>query len=214
MDLEKDIIFFDEEITVDNILFENVLNESYKFAENLKRDDRQSIGYYLKERRAVKPKRDILLGKMGEFFTSVFINEMLSCPFSMPDFYVYNSKEKSWQEDLFYRGNCNGSPDINVKTCDSNIKRILHGVDLSWTFQKSNASGFGGKDAIYNRGGVVFFVYMERFDFNWAKICFSAPWFKIKDLLKDPVKEYLRGIKDCLYLSDVLNFKRRGHVNV
>ena len=204
MNLNKNIIVFNKEIKVDDTeLFKHVLSKSSEFSKKLSNKKGQSVEHYYKEREASKPVKDIMVGKMGEFFASVFMYKYFAYPKMLPDFSIYNNN-KSWKEDLCYKELDSSLLNFHVKTCDSCTKNYLKGRE-SWTFQKSNKNkSNGGRDYIYTIGGLVIFVYIHSYYLNKAKICFMTSWNRIKYLLKPPVSKKLIGIKECVYSDDII----------
>jgi hypothetical protein len=207
MDFENNIYLFNEVMRLDADVFNYVLLESKNFAHKLSIRKEQSISYYTNNRRAVRPKENTILGKMAEMFSINFMTSVFSYPLIFPDFTIYNPGEKNWSEDLRYSNIDRSLKDFHVKSCDSITRKYLNYEDISWTFQKSNESGHGGKDFIYKgiNKDIVLFVYLESYEKNEALISFSAPFIKIKPLLRPPKSKGLVGIKECVYLNDVLS---------
>ncbi len=204
MYLEDNIQFFNTIVKIDDSLFKNTLITSVNFAHTLMADRGQSIDYYTKNRNASKPIDDTIVGKIGELFVAYFLTEYLNYPFILPDFTIYKSRQKDWSEDLRYSPINKDLLDFHVKTCNSFTKNYC---GISWTFQKSNKNTKGGIDSIYNsvKNDIVFFVYMESYNKNEALISFSAPFKKIQPMLKPPKKKELFGLKECIYLNDIMS---------
>jgi hypothetical protein len=204
MNFEENIVLFNTELTSDSNKFNEVFSTAKKFVNELTNKKNQSVSYYNDTRKAFKPSIDILTGKMGEFFAGLFMTQYYSYPELLPDFNIYDSRQKNWDADLPYSKKFGNSfSDFHVKTCDSRTINFVG--DLSWTFNIGNVYGKSfGRDKIYNNGGTIIFVQLKDYYSNWAKIMFSAPFENIHHILKNPIKQSLIGVKQCLYLNDIL----------
>lgn len=207
MDFENNIYLFNEIIRLDEDVFNYTLSESKNFANELSLKEGQSIFYYSGNRKAVRPIENTILGKMAEMFSIHFMTSVFSYPFIFPDFTIYKPGEKSWAEDLRYSDINPLLKNFHIKSCDSKTREYLNYEDISWTFQKANEKGYGGKDFIYKEinKDIVLFVYLESYEKNEALISFSAPFRKIRPLLKLPKSKRYVGIKECIYLNDILS---------
>jgi hypothetical protein len=190
-----------EYIVLPDDYFKLYLNKTNTFVNAISESKKQSVDYYYEKRAASKPMKDISVGKMGEVFAAYYVHKYLNYSFVEPDFNIYNSRNKNWNEDL--------NTGFHVKTCDGYTCKFVG--QPSWTFQFNNQNGSFGRDALFNSNGkdIIIFVYIDSYDKNEAVILIVSPWKDIKPFLKDPLKKSLRNIKKCIYYNDLL----RGIIN-
>ena len=106
-----------------------------------------------------------------------------------PDYEIYESKKKSWEEDLFV-----DDIGLAVKT---QKRSSAERYGLSWTFQTSQKR----KDPVLNDplAWVCFVVYEDTGDKN----CLVYPAMQIQELsFKAPKLKYLQGKKQVVYAED------------
>jgi hypothetical protein len=164
---------------------------------------------YTKKRSATKASDDILLGKYGEYLVSHWLhNGNGKLPFLEPDMKVYAASKKTWEPDLRFSSMDKRLPDFAVKTCSpiaAKLTRKEKNDDYSWTFQNSNSSGNGGTDKLVwdkTNEVIVVFVYADTKN-RGGTIVASSPWRKVSCLLGEPIIEKYKGIKKCIYYSDL-----------
>lgn len=162
--------------------------------------------YYVRKRNANprKIKKDIWIGKLAEVGVAQYVMEQ-GGPFLEPDFNIYGGKNKNWDADLPY-SKSSSFKDIHVKACDGDTVEYLKKngqEDYTWTFQWSNNDGRGGKDKIFEKNDCVALVYVPTADSHWIEIVCLADVFELIPLLRDPISARLKGIKKCIYWSDL-----------
>lgn len=150
---------------------------------------------------------DHLRGKIAECWVEKYLREDLGISVSQPDFNIYPKGEKNWSSDLHFmlgglRVNC------GVKACGLKTLRTTGGV-WSWTFQLSNKSGYGGRDSFLDSeqpNDLMFFTYVPELSGRWCYIlaCVSADVLNGSGIYRDPVKDYLKGRKLCVYSQDLM----------
>lgn len=168
--------------------------------------------FYRQTRNARDPKLDIMIGKYGEVFAMQCLTA-LGFPSVPVDFAVYDNTHKSWAADLPYRALGLGLPDVHVKTCDIETVRYVSGKKIngisigrySWTFNTGSKTGIGGRDtAISSTQDVVALVYIPSLQAKSGTLVATVPTSMLQGLLKPPLSDKLRGIKACIYESDLL----------
>lgn len=178
-----------------------------KFADSMNGESE----FYRQTRNARNPKENIMIGKYGEVFAMQCLTAM-GFPSIPVDFAVYDEANKSWAADLPYRALGLGLPDVHVKTCDIDTVRYVSGkvVDgypvgkYSWTFNIGSRTGVGGRDtAISSRQDVVALVYIPTLQVKSGTLVATVPTAMLPKLLKPPISDKLRGIKACVYESDL-----------
>jgi hypothetical protein len=161
-----------------------------------------SIKYYADNRNANEKKAwwDCCLGKLGEFVARDFLcKHDTSLPKSVePDINIYEPWEKSW------------APDLDFPTVSVDVKSCLNpDFPPSVTFQWGNNNGVGGRDQFFldsrksNKQEVVCLVHIDTRQLRGCRVHSIVPRHEALPLFDDPVLEYLKGIKKCLYFSDV-----------
>lgn len=133
-----------------------------------------------------------ITGKIGEFAVMFFLLDQ-GHTVTSPDMEVtYN---KSFDADLTW----NNRP-LHVK---SQRMQSSQQFGISWTFQKGGY-GRGHTDPLTNKilDEDVVFCHVNEKNVN---IYGPYPWSKVKSLLRDPVLDRLKGIKECIYLEDLKN---------
>lgn len=211
--LENYVIGRVEDIRIE---FDDVENAGYNelvrvFAESQKGKG-QSIENYEANRKAARAYENNVLGKKGEFIAKRAMMQ-LGFPDISIDLEKREGKAKGWRPDLPYPmdyASIPNIPNVHVKTCD-NV--TLHYAGKSWTFQFKNASGWGGTDPILERGldtDLVAFVFIDKWESNVGFVHAVVPWGAIKKypLLQLPVKADLKDIKRCVYLADLITYKK------
>lgn len=161
----------------------------------------ESVSYYTRMRNVNKDRAmvDMFTGKKAEFFAAKLLNEMYAFGNATPDLTVYSGRQKSWTPDLVYSEGRN----VHVKCCTASTLKWCG--DYSWTFQHSNNTGKHGTDDIFSNpnGDLLSLVYLEEPRSACGIIKGIIPIKDIKDLLKDPKKKTLIGLKKCLYYQDL-----------
>ncbi len=152
------------------------------------------------QRNAATIARQIYQGKLGECAAYRFLVPSCSS-LTEPDFQIYSAKQKTWKPDLA----C-GKDQFHVKTMGKEQSSIY---GLSWTFQFSNNSNRGGKDTeIFGADPTTqsFVVFVEiDLKLGGATIyaVLHAKRLFDENLFRDPKLDYLKGIKKCVYHSDL-----------
>lgn len=152
------------------------------------------FSYYHMNRNASKMAKDTFLGKKAEFVVAMTfdIEDTL-------DIDIREGSKKGWQEDLVLKGK-----KLHVKCCNENTVKFCG--DKSWTFQFSNKYDIYGRDPLLGEKAdedLICLTYMKSEEDSELEICYMGEWGKIKDELKDPVSNKLKGIKKCIYLNDI-----------
>lgn len=192
----KELLLPGKYIILPDDYFNYYLNKTNEFVKAISESKKQSVDYYRDRRAAVKPMKDIAVGKMGEVYAAYYVHKCLGYGFVEPDFNIYGSRNKDWSEDL--------NTGFHVKTCDLQTKKFVG--QPSWTFQFNNQNGSFGRDMLFDSEGkdVIIFVYIDSYDKNEAVILIVSPWKDIAPFLKDPLKKSLRNIKRCIYYNDFI----------
>lgn len=136
-----------------------------------------------------------ITGKIGEFAAMFhLLDKGIEC--NSPDMKVYNGSKKSFDADLIM----NEKP-LHVKSQSKSTSDYLGCV--SWTFQKGG-KGFGHVDPLVVKkcDELVIFCHVDNKN---VEIYGPYKWDVIKPLLKDPMLNHLKGIKQCVYKKDLLN---------
>lgn len=154
----------------------------------------QSCDFYEAMRNAVKSRIDIFVGKKCEYFTSAHLIYREDYPIVQPDLTILEPHQKAWTYDLPYP---EGYFPYHVKgtTWDN----------ISWTFQWNDKLGKYGRDRIFSKqdNSMVACVYMKEPESNIGYIKAILPTRDVIPLLGEPEMDYLKGIKRCLYYSDL-----------
>jgi hypothetical protein len=149
----------------------------------------------------------ILVGKLGEVAVYKFLSQYKDC--SKPDFNIYPSG-KTFDSDIKWR-----HYRVHVKTQDKESAELF---GLSWTFQKSNATGNDSRGhndhgvfKNYDKDDLIFFCNIK--NDRLVRICASvdAKTLHEKHLFALPVKQSLQESKRCVYynmLEESLNEKQ------
>lgn len=129
-----------------------------------------------------KVRKDIYIGKLGEEAVAIVL-QTLGVDVVGPDYTIYDSLDKSWDSDLYI-----SDVGIAVKTQSIEMARKY---ELSWTFSVN--------DPILNdKEAIVAFVMLD------GLTAYVFPLKRIKDLhFRDPVLEYLHGIKKVVYQKEM-----------
>lgn len=134
-----------------------------------------------------------ITGKIGEFAAMFYLlDQGLEC--NSPDMKVYSGSKKSFDADLML----NNRP-LHVKSQSKQTSDYFGCV--SWTFQKGG-KGAGHTDPLTKRSinDLVIFCHV---DGQHVAIHGPFEWKDVKNLLKDPLLDRLKGIKQCIYLEDL-----------
>lgn len=129
-------------------------------------------------------------GKIGEFAVMFHLLDQ-NHDVSTPDMDV--TYKKSFDADLIW----NNRP-LHVK---SQQRQSSKQYGTSWTFQKGGY-GKGHTDPLTNKVVDEDVVFCH-IDGKHVTIYGPYPWSKVKSLLRDPVLDRLKGIKQCIYLEDL-----------
>ncbi len=157
-----------------------------------------------------KTKKDIAVGKWGEFFAAMDFHEKYGFPLLVPDTKIYDYSHKSWDHDLPYAEKFGRDfPNVAVKTC---TQYTWDHYGLSWMLQYNNPQDALFKindpnvlvacmvvsdcDPVPDSGILVALV-------PWGKIKLNNPGIgEIK--LGEPVSQKFRGLKKCIYYDDIV----------
>ena len=134
-----------------------------------------------------------IIGKIGEFAAMFYLlDQCKQC--SSPDMKIYKGKKKSFDADLVL-----DNQPLHVKSQSKASSDYFKCV--SWTFQKGG-KGAGHTDPLTKRplDDLVIFCHVDGQD---IEIFGPYQWKDIKPLLKDPILDRLKGIKQCIYLEDL-----------
>tara|TARA_B100000965_G_scaffold295132_1_gene253187 strand:- start:94 stop:651 length:558 start_codon:yes stop_codon:yes gene_type:complete len=134
-----------------------------------------------------------ITGKIGEFAAMFYLlDQGKEC--NSPDMKVYNGSKKSFDADLML----NNRP-LHVKSQSKTTSDYFNCV--SWTFQKGG-KGAGHTDPLTKKSvdDLIIFCHV---DGQHVEIYGPYEWKDIKSLLKDPLLDRLKGIKQCIYLEDL-----------
>ncbi len=172
-----------------------------------------STGHYQQIRLSANSRRDIRMGKVGEFAARAAAKS-LGWDCSSPDVKIYSSRQKSWDPDLAVTTLLGVLP-LHTKSTGQMIER-----DLSWTFNWADKTGPKGRDRIFlgiqedpqgfvqgvtTQSDLVMGVWVS-LDCQEARVIWLATWKKLLSIgLRPPVAEPLRPIKKCVYMEDLLS---------
>lgn len=171
-------------------------------------EDGQSKDYYEKKRNGKRVKDNILIGKYGEF-AAAYILHQHGFPLLTIDCAIRSGKNKKWLPDLPYSLVRSELPDCHVKTCDDHSHDYVG--DYSWTFQFANKYGKGGQDHLFaghNDNDIVLLMYVPSLESHSVSLLATAPWYLLKNKLRNPIAKHLEGLKLCVYYQDLLNGKK------
>jgi hypothetical protein len=148
----------------------------------------------------VRITQQIADGKMGELFAARHLRKQgYVC--SDPDFEIYTARNKSFDADLVVElADPFESRAVHVKTQNNESARRW---GSSWVFQAGGA-GYGNTDPLLDRttNDWVVFVKLDA-QAHSAVVIGPLEMAQVKQHLKDPVLERLKGIKKCIYESDL-----------
>lgn len=211
--IKTEVLWYDYEFTIPKKIHEEAIRQVNKFGEEMQGKN-QSANYYKKNRNAKTPVHDIKFGKYGEYAVAYFLYRQ-GFPICIPDVSIREGADKGWDCDLPYASKDHNYPNCHVKTCDQKgsefVKRV-RGERYSWTFQYNNASGNGGRDSLFfdlQNSEIIVFAFVSSVENNKVHIVASGPWNKVNVLLKDPIAYKLKGLKKCIYASDLFNLADR-----
>jgi hypothetical protein len=169
----------------------------------------QSGSYYSDNRNASTPLNDIRIGKFAEYAVCMKLR-LKGFPKIMPDIEIRTGFRKGWDCDLPFKEFDIGFPNCHVKTCSqktSDFAQRATGDKYTWTFQFSNVSGNGGRDNLFNEPNsneLILFMFVPDVVSQKATLVASAPWSKLRRILKDPIVNKLKGLKKCIYSNDLI----------
>lgn len=135
-----------------------------------------------------------IIGKIGEFAAMFYLlDQGHEC--NSPDMKVYDGPKKSFDADLIL----NGKP-LHVKSQSKMTSSYLKCV--SWTFQKGG-KGAGHVDPLTQNKceDLIVFCHVDK---KQTMVYGPYKWNDVRSLLKDPLLDRLKGIKQCIYLEDLL----------
>ncbi len=212
--------FVDTEISFTEEYNDIINNTIAEFADMLHQKG-QSAEHYVKNRSAPDKKvyHDIFLGKKAEYFVAEYMHQTYNLPLLKPDLEIREGKKKGWYPDLPYSQEDWLLPDIHVKSCNQgtvDLHKTHRGYpDYSWTFQYSNSRGRGGQDELFkleDTNCLLALVFMDNELSHRGTIKVVAPWVVLKNYLDDPLIDWFKGKKLCLYHQNLL--ANRATINV
>lgn len=167
----------------------------------------ESVRFYKTSRNARDPVGDIALGKYAEIFAMQALTAY-GFPSIDVDLQIYDKRQKSWAADLPYGDLGTGLPNVHVKACDDQTvgyirNKMVNGQLVgrySWTFNVGN----GYDTAITTRGELVALVYVPSLAVRMGKLVALVATDVLPKLLKPPLSPKLRGIKKCIYETDLV----------
>lgn len=126
------------------------------------------------------------LGKLGEYYASIYIYKNNNCnKFCEPDIKIYNENQRTHDADLMYNGE-----NYHVKTCNEKTARLYQ---MSWCFQLHNS---------YQDNDNIVFVYIdEQKDIYEIKGIYK--YKDVKKLFKYAGKASMKGKKHYSYAKDL-----------
>jgi len=134
-------------------------------------------------------------GKMGEIFAARHLRTQgYTC--TEPDFEIYTARNKSFDADLVI----DSQQAVHVKTQNAESARRW---GSSWVFQAGGV-GYGNTDPLLDSTTKdwVVFVKLDA-QTHSAMVIGPLEMAQVKQHLKDPVLDRLKGIKKCIYESDL-----------
>ena len=134
-------------------------------------------------------------GKMGEIFAARHLRTQgYTC--TEPDFEIYTARNKSFDADLVV----DSQQAVHVKTQNAESARRW---GSSWVFQAGGV-GYGNTDPLLDSTTTdwVVFVKLDT-QAHSAVVIGPLEMAQVKQHLKDPVLDRLKGIKKCIYESDL-----------
>ena len=144
-----------------------------------------------------KAQIDHTCAKISECFVYLYLTDELKLKgIKPPDFGIYPPNEKSWDADLYIK-----DKPLHVKSISNWSKESL-GCE-TYTFQNSDPKrGFGRDSVLDNPNDLLACVFVDFI----ARTCELRVFQRVGNilpLLKDPLKQELKGIKKCLYYDDI-----------
>lgn len=193
----KEII--DREITFDEEENKTINDIVRTYADGMK----DSHKHWEDKRKAAAAWLDDAVGKKGEFIARFGLSLYHDYPLIDVDTKIYAKKDKSFKPDLPYPLQYGNMFNVHVKTCSN--KTIAAVIRESWTFQKSDSTGFG-RDPILEFGkytDLVAFVFVPTWESATGVIRAIVPLQMLHDLkfFKDPEMIKYRDTKACVYLD-------------
>lgn len=149
-----------------------------------------------------KIREDIIFGKLGEVYAHKFLIGKLPT-LSLPDFKIYEAKDKSWDTDL----TDNSGVRISVKT-QNLLSKISFGE--SWVFQYNNGKTFDSDTEVFHSIDDKHFACFMAINYAARtiepKAVISIDFLKKNSLFKEMKKTNLIGNKVAVYYEDIKNF--------
>jgi hypothetical protein len=178
----------------ENIVTVNVPRETVRNAHHFSLAIVDTIDY--KDSNQIDPEKikdDHFVSKIGEEAAKMAISTFGKV--TGPDYTIYNSKAKSWDDDLFIN-----NTGIAIKT---QRRTNAQKYGLSWTFQ----SGDAREDSILHKpdAWVIFVEYDDTDPKNNPYCCNVFPPYQIKQLtFKEPKLFRLKSSKKVVYADTLI----------
>lgn len=212
--IKSEVVWYDIEYKLPELLQIQTIPYIQKFSEEMESKG-QSSSYYKTARSARDPKKDIIIGKYGEYIASHFLYTN-GFPKVAPDMTIFKGRSKGWDSDLPFNIRNPELPNCHVKTCDYTTSTLLasrkNTSKYSWTFQYNNNSGHGGRDALFSTPDstdIITFIYVHDTNCKLSRIIGSAPWNRIQNIFRDPIIPTHKGKKKCIYSDDLYKLSNK-----
>jgi hypothetical protein len=213
----ENVVFFPKNGDENKVTLPADINK--EIAEKYAPERQKNASFYASKRGGYPPSIfDCWYYKCAEFAAARFLHEKYELPLVEPDIKIYKSSEKNWNADLSYQdvtflGKHHDQLRFHNKSATRKI--VAKGYPESFMFQFANKNLVGGHDEILDKGNdddYCVFVYVPYEVVTSGNVDFYVrgviPWTFIKEnnLLENPKKQTLIGVKLCVYTETVRRF--------
>lgn len=175
-----------------------------------------NVSQYAKRKQLNKGKiyNDIVTGKMGEFGVYLYLKSLGLSKVTKPDLVVYGAKQKSYAPDLVAYKKDKKASIVDRETIYSHRQFNIHcktqsedsakRYGYSWILQYGGR-GAGNRDDLFSIPTKDDYMALSYREGNTIHILGFYNFIDLckKRLIKDPVLDYLKGIKKSIYFRDI-----------
>jgi hypothetical protein len=211
------VVFFPRNSDENKVTLPADINK--EIAEKYAPERMKNASFYVSNRGGSPPTLfDCWYYKCAEFATAYFLHEKYDLPLVQPDIKIYKSSEKNWNADLSFKDvTFLGRHFDELRFHNKSVTRkiVARGFPESFMFQFSNKNTKGGHDKLLDNGNdndYCVFVYVPHDTISTGVAEFYIrgimPWTFIKEnnLLENPKKQELIGVKVCVYTESIRRF--------
>jgi hypothetical protein len=211
------VVFFPKNGEDNKVTLSSEINKD--IAENYAPERQKNASFYAKRRGGFPPSLfDCWYYKCAEFASACFLHEKCGLPLIEPDTKIYSSSDKNWNADLSFKDvTFMGRHFDELRFHNKSVTRkiVAKGFPESFMFQFANKNLKGGHDDILDKGNesdYCVFVYVPHENIVAGNVDFYVrgvfPWTFIKEnnLLENPKKKELIGVKLCVYTETIRKF--------